>query len=503
MDNEIKNLVYGKQDLERIVSVEPLDEQTLLFIENQDGTITKQFVKNSYWILSNEKLDEKSIRLKGDLHYKWGKKFNERLDFIKARRFFKEKDIYSIYDAKESFLVKEGYTYYKGMDYKEVSILSFDIETTSLEYTSKDKVLLISNTFRKNGVIERKLFAYDDYANQGEMIKAWCKWVREKDPSIIIGHNIYSFDLPYLNLCAQEHLTSLELGRDGSDIVFEQYESKFRKDQTQFLNYHKVRCFGREICDTLFVAIRYDVVKKKYDSYGLKPIISKEGLEDPNRVFYDASTIRHNYKDKTEWEKIKQYCEHDADDALKLYDLMIAPTFYFAQNVPKAFQSIVESATGSQVNSMLVRAYLQQGHSIPKTSEGREFTGAISWGNPGIWSNCIKWDISSLYPSVMLQYEIYPKFKDPQKVFLKILKYFTDQRLLDKQEYNKTKNKYYEDVSNSRKIFINSSYGLLGAPGLCFNDSNSASEVTRKGREILETSIKWATGKSYKEWNVE
>ena len=145
MDNEIKNLVYGKQDLERIVSVEPLDEQTLLFIENPDGTITKQFVKNSYWILSNEKLDEKSIRLKGDLHYKWGRKFSERLDFIKARRFFKEKDIYSIYDAKESFLVKEGYTYYKGMNYKEVSILSFDIETTSLEYTPQDKVLLISN----------------------------------------------------------------------------------------------------------------------------------------------------------------------------------------------------------------------------------------------------------------------------------------------------------------------------------------------------------------------
>lgn len=88
-------------------------------------------------------------------------------------------------------------------------------------------------------------------------------------------------------------------------------------------------------------------------------------------------------------------------------------------------------------------------------------------------------------------------------MFLKILKYFTDQRLLDKQEYNKTKNKYYEDVSNSRKIFINSAYGLLGAPGLNFNDPFQAAEVTRKGREILETSIKWATGKSYKEWNVE
>jgi DNA polymerase elongation subunit (family B) len=66
--------------------------------------------------------------------------------------------------------------------------------------------------------------------------------------------------------------------------------------------------------------------------------------------------------------------------------------------------------------------------------------------------------------------------------------------LKNKQLYNETKDKYYDDLQSSGKIFINSMYGFLGAPGLSFNYLKGASDVTKYGREILTMAVKWATG---------
>ena len=220
---------------------------------------------------------------------------------------------------------------------------------------------------------------------------------------------------------AEKENTALLLGRNDSKVTFDKYESQFRKESNQFIKYHKVHIYGREVVDTLFLSIKHDIATRKYSSYGLKNIIKQEGLEKPNRTFYDASQIRFNYTDKKEWQKIKDYCRDDSDDALALYDLMIRPFFYMTQSIPKSFQSVIESASGSQLNSMMVRSYLQEAHSIPKAHSQEVFEGAISFGNPGIYTNVFKIDISSLYPSIILQYEVYDSDKDPKANFLALV----------------------------------------------------------------------------------
>src|SRR5690606_9093767 len=242
-----------------------------------------------------------------------------------------------------------------------VSVLSFDIETTGLKHDKDAFLIIISNTIRKNGKITKKMFCYDEYDSQGEMIEAWCEWVREVNPSVICGHNIFCYDIPYLQFIADRHGVELNLGRDGSKINYSPRERKFREDASMFIHYFAAFIYGREIVDTLFLAYKYDVASRKYVNYGLKNIISQEGLEKEDRQHYDANTIRYNYKDPVEWVKIKKYAYDDADDSLALYDLMAPSLFYLTQSVPKPFQEIVCSATGSQVNSLMMRAYLQEG----------------------------------------------------------------------------------------------------------------------------------------------
>lgn len=498
-----KEILFGKNEQERIVSLEDKGNGFVdLYIQNDNGLVTKKEVGNEYWILTDEPADEMSIELAGNNYYKYKNPFSLRQDWEFAKRHFQnnhDRRAYFINDHKEAFMTSQGHSYYKGLKPSEVVVLAFDIETTSLDPEDPAaKVLLISNTFRNHqGKIERKLFSYEEYANDGEMLKAWCAWVCEKDPSIILGHNIFGFDLPYLDGIASRHRIELNLGREGQAIRFNKWDSKFRKDASQFYDYKKAFIIGREIIDTFFLSIRYDI-GRKYETYKLKSIIEQEGLEVKGRQHYDASLIRKNYRIPKEWEKIKAYAKFDADDALSLFDLMAPPFFYIAQSVPKSFQEIICSASGSQLNSMMVRSYLQEGGSLPKASLAVDYEGAISIGRPGIHRNVLKVDVASLYPSIMIEYEIYDKYKDPKGYFKEIVQEFTKQRL-DFKKKAKT-DKYYEDRQAALKILINSCYGFLGSSGLLFNSPHNAALITEKGREVLIKSIEWATGDNYTKW---
>lgn len=489
----IERIVHGKAQIQGIVAMEVVDDICTYWTE-VGGILEEHEMTNRFWLLCNKKIDNRWMRMGGDLHYKWGRQFTTREDFTKTRNFSRTYDTFSIWDAKESLMVKDGLSYFLGLSIKDVSVLSFDIETTGIVHDHTSKVLIISNTYRNSrGEKQSKLFCYDDYPSDKDMFDAWTAWVREMNPSIILGHNIYGYDFGYLAFAMQQAGASLNLGRDGSELKFAVKESQFRKDGSQSYAYKKCHIYGREIIDTMFLSYKYDV-GRKYESYSLKAIIKHEGLEVEGRQFYDAGSIKDNYKNPVEWEKIKKYADEDAEDALALYDLMAPSFFYMAQSIPKPFQLINESATGSQINSMMMRAYLQDKHSLPKTTEGGKYEGAIAVARPGIYKNALRWDANALYPSIMRQYKIGLGGKDPNEVFIKLTEYFATQRQVNKKLAKETGEKYYDDLQSSQKIFSNSLYGFCSAPGLLFNHPESAATITKHGRGILLKAIKWISG---------
>lgn len=493
-------LIFGKDPTERIVSIEVDDNIATVFMEDISGEIITKEIPNKFWLLSNEQHGKNWVRLKGDQYYKYGRQFTKFSEYASSRARLGDK-VYGIWDKVEALCVKDGLTYFKGMKFKEVSILSFDIETVGTEMDIDSKVLLIANTYRNTqGEITRKQFAYDEYETQGDMITAWCSWVREMNPSIICGHNIYGFDIPYLDTVAGLNNVKLKLGRDESEIFISNRESRFRKDGSQTIGYKKIRCYGRSLIDTMFLSIKYDV-GRKYENYRLKDIIKHEGLEKKDRTFYDASKIRHNYKNPEEWEKIKKYAEEDGDDALALYDLMGASMFYFTSSVPKSYQLMIESATGSQINSMMVRSYLQNAHSVAKASEiTHSIQGGISFAVPNVYKNLLKIDLKSAYPSQILRFKLYDKEKDPEQNFYKLVHYFTYERFDLKDMYKKTKNVYYKDREQTSKLFINSAYGCLTTSGLNYNCVWMGAKITEETRNVIDLALTWASGKGKDYW---
>ena len=495
--SEQSSLIYGKNNIQHIVGLEIESDYAVAFTE-KDGVVGRVEVPHKYWMLCNEKLGLDWFKLDGNQHYQYGKQYDKYFKLRADRQKYTDtgKDLYLVTNPTEALQVKDGLTYFKGLKHNEVSILCFDLETTGVTHDDNSKVVLIANTLRVNGVTTRRLFCYDEYETDAEMIKDWCKWVVEVNPAIMCGHNIYSFDFPYLRYVAERAGNDLNLGRDGSKAKFSQYEAKFRVDGSRDLHYNKVNMYGREICDTMFLAYKYDI-GRKYQSYGLKSIIDVEGLEKKDRVFYDAGTIKDNYMIPEEMVKIKAYAEFDADDALSLYDLMVPPFFYMTQMIPKPFQLIIESASGSQLNGLMIRSYLQMKHSIPKADEAETFEGAISFGDSGVYANSVSLDASSLYPSIMLQYDVHHPTKDPNRHMLKLLHFLRDERLKNKKLAKETGLDTYKHLDGSFKILINSLYGFMGASGLNYNYVKGAALTTQKGREILMTSIDWAKSKGF------
>lgn len=504
-----KDLIYGKDRTDRIVSVEHKDGKLHVFRQMPDGRIVTELQPSKFWILSNEHVSQRQTLLKGNQHYNYIATFDTQRERDDIARILKknEVDFYRIYNEKEQSLVYHGMTYYKGLKPKEVSVLSWDLETSTLRHQFESKILMMSGTFRSHdGKITRKLFAIDDYGHdEAKMIRAFIKWVVQMDPSIMLGHNIYGFDWEYLRFRCQELGIKIALGRDGSSLKFAHYTSEFRKDGSQSIEYNNCTIFGREIVDTMFLAYQYDFARAFY-SYGLKSIINQLGLEKKDRTFIDASKIGRYYQElldtgKSEnWELSKKYSEEDSDDSLTLYDIFVPAKFYFTQTVSKPFQMMVNSATGSQLNNVMVRSYLQMGHSVAKATDAMRYEGAISFGIPGIYKNGFKVDVSALYPSVMRQYGVYCEAKDPFKHFIQITEYFATERLKNKQLAKTTGDQYYEDMQQSQKIAANSLYGFLGAAGLNYNYPEGAAYITKMGREVLERATLFSTSKGLDYW---
>jgi len=483
---EYNKLIFGKNTTEKIVNITIEDD--VAYIYKNDGSC--EVIEYRPWALSKDPYNG-SVRLQGNQYYKYITEM-PKTRFLELKREFK-RGVWLPRSIEETIMLRDGYTYFKGLKVNDVSVLSFDIEATGLDSNAENaEVILISYTFRNRfGITEKKIYDIFDYKNQTDMIKDFSAKIQQLNPDILIGHNIFGYDLQYMHTQCP-----LEIGRDGSVIQFDEKPSKIRKDGSQQYDFFNAKVHGREIVDTMFLALKYDI-GRDFPSYGLKQIEKHLNLVDANRIEWDFSKYpTHSYKTwpKEVWVDFKKYISDDSDSPLKMFDIMIPSFFYLNQSIPKTLQQIINEASGSQLDSLMIRAYLQEGYSQPLTSQKVEFEGAISMGVPGVYENVRKVDVASLYPSIMLEYDIYDKVKDPNRYMLQALEYFRNERLTNKKLAKETGESYYDDLQSAQKIMINSMYGFLGASYLLYNYPQGAADVTRHGRDILQIGVKWATG---------
>ena len=487
------SIIFGRGTTENIVSIAEKRGQIYIFTEDETGV--KQSIKNYRpWVLADTEIDGNFEQLDGDNVYKHIRFF----DSAKSQREFKrnwKEQTWSPRTLVESYLLTSGETYFKGMKRRDTSVLCFDIETTGLTHDDRSKVLMVSNTYRRGETEINKLFSLDDYDSQRHMLDAWSTWVREMNPSVLATYNGFAFDIPYMLFCAQKCGAELRIGRDNSPMELELFEAKFRQDQNRFINYRMPIIFGRESVDLFFVVQKWDI-GKKFTRYALKLVIKEAGLERADREMVNAGLIwqmwDRRHSEPAMWESVKKYAEGDALDTLALWDMVGDAYYYSTQVIPFTFERMCLSASGAQLNALMLRYYLKQGKAIAKSSDKIPYQGAISFGNPGIYDNVFKVDVASLYPSIITSFQLFDKQKDPDGILLYMNNYFRTERLKYKKLAKETGEEYYAAMDAVFKALVNSVYGFCGAGGCNYNAPQIAAKVTEEGRNILNASIAWA-----------
>jgi DNA polymerase, archaea type len=503
-------VLFGADATPGIVAVESVSGNMMrLFKRRADGLVQEDEAFRPFLLLEKEDLLEgfkkpfTSHPLTSTNTFKFLVLFEDWGDFEKARDHLRKTTGESgssptapylfFSDPVHQFLLLSGKTLFKGLAFNELHRLAIDIETgcaSGFEFSNplreEDRILSIA-LMDSRGYAE-VLFGQD--LSEKEMLATLGEKISQLDPDVLEGHNFFNFDLEYIVARARRHGVKLTWGRDGS-------EPRIRKSRftvaERIIDFTRMDIFGRHVVDTMFLLQYYDVTARELESYGLKSAALHFGLAEEDRTYVDREKIQWTFHHDPE--ALKRYNLDDVRETLALSELLGYPFFLQAQIFPYSYQNIFIRGNATKINALFLREYLRRRVSIPKPMARGDFEGGYTdVFVEGVVHNVVHCDVASLYPSIMLSFNLKPA-GDSLDTFLPLLQDLRTFRLEAKRKVHEVTSphdkEYYQALQQTFKIVINSFYGYLGTTLHHFSDPGVAAEVTRRGREIIHQMLDW------------
>jgi DNA polymerase I len=510
----MQELLYGHNADERIVAVQQRDDRTMrVYFREKDGVRFEDAPLFPFFFLADRKLIEGFPKkhwvkeLQGKAYYQHLCAFEEWGTMWDAVRFILDRysklydqhkesytdltEIFLYADPVTQYLMQSGRTLFKGMSFEEVYRMQLDIETYaggahrfSNANRSSDRIILIALSDNRGWqeIIDGKKMT------EKEMLTELIRLIREKDPDVIEGHNIFNFDLPYIMKRCEMHKLPFAIGRDGSTPRV--FDTRAAYADRAF-EYTAAEIAGRHIIDTMLLVQSYDMTKRNMESYGLKYSASYFGLASPNRTYIPGNKISWYWDNDPK--TLMAYALDDVTETRKLSERLSGTAFYLTQMLPFSYGQVARIGSAAKIESLLVREYLRVKHAIPRPNIGMQTTGGYTdIFVTGILGPILHADVESLYPSIMINKQIAPA-SDVLGVFRQLLKVLTASRLETKrrmkQATKEDERSKLDAMQSSLKILINSFYGYLGYARGLFNDFQQADVVTTTGQELLRRMI--------------
>lgn len=512
--HEYDPLLYGYKGEENLVAVEHIQhksdkpDEIHLFYRQKNGITTETdkfepfiFIDGTLPIEGIEKYKIRKLKGNGRLNtlliFKNWESCNKAKERLAKISGFTPGDVsapyYFINDPVLQYMIASGRTLFLGMNFEDVHRMQVDIECTvtpGYEFCNperEDDRIIAIGLSDNTGWLE---IICDPHKDEKELLERFVEIIRERDPDVIEGHNIFNFDLSYLIERARQHNVKLALGRDGSEL-------KMRKSRINIaertISYNRFDIHGRHIIDTLFLVHMYDVTHRSLDGFGLKEVAIHFGLARPNRVYLDASKIAEEYKKNVN--RVIEYLKDDLMETKALSEMLSVPYFVQTQMIPLSYQNICVRGNAAKIDTLMIREYYRQGFALPTPDKEREFAGGYTdIFIKGVVKNVHHCDIRSLYPSLMLLHKITSR-NDELGIFLKLLEINRHLRLEAKEKAKQStiasKRIYYDAMQLAFKVLINSFYGYLGFGQARFNDFSAAERIATEGRALVKTMLEW------------
>ena len=321
-------------------------------------------------------------------------------------------------------------------------------------------------------------------------------------------------------------------------------EKKLRQKQgmlklaNEMEDYTQTMMWGYNIVDIAHAVRRAQAINSDIKSWGLKYITQFIGAEKENRVYVKGDKIGKIYFDNKDYyfnpktggykevgspgtenlmERfpghyeevngeylIERYLYDDIWETMVVDEEFNQANFLLAKLVPTTYERLSTMGTATLWKMIMMSWSYKHGLAIPKKGEKRSFTGGLSrLLQVGYSTDVLKLDYSSLYPSIQLVHDVFPKC-DVTGAMKSMLKYFRDTRIKYKKlaaDHYTTDPKLSSQYNRKQlpiKIFINAFFGSLSAPHVFpWGDMDMGEQITCTGRQYLRQMIMWFMERGY------
>jgi DNA polymerase elongation subunit (family B) len=369
--------------------------------------------------------------------------------------------------------------------------------------------------------------------NEKELLTKFLSEWSNGYPDIVTGWNVTFFDIPYLirrmnQVLGESHTKSFSPWRMFKD---RRVRTKFGKEENVY------NIAGIATLDYLEMYQKFTYTQQ--ESYKLDHIGFVE-LGERKLDYSEYETLHEFYIN--DFQKFIDYNIRDVelvdklDDKMKLIDMALALAY-------DAKVTLLDIFTQVRMWDVITHNHLwKQKVAVPLIGGGRKdeaYVGAfVKEPKPGGYDWVMSFDLNSLYPHLIMQYNISPEtllrgnkaqtsvdellegifpevpegyglaangcfFKKDKQGFLpEIMERMYNDRVVYKEkmiaaqkEYEKSKSKQssndisrYKNLQLAKKVQLNSAYGAIGNPHFRFFDIEQATAITLGG----QLSIRWA-----------
>lgn len=465
---------------------------------------------------------------------------------------------YLIVPPVEQFMIATGKRFFKGYDdYDQVYRMIFDLETEGLDpnrHRIEQIGIRTNRGFEKVIPVEGNTKEEKD-VNELIAIDLILRTIYQYKPDIITAHNGENFDWNFLITRCEVLGTSMEKMSSkyfNGEFIKKADRESILKLGGEMEKFTPTIVPNITITDSLHAVRRAQAIDSNFLKADLKYSTEYLGKKKPNRVYVPGDKISSTWNDKTnsyalndnngDWYLIaddkplkddyitvsgkyivERYLLDDIWECDKVEHQLNTANFLICKILPLTYKKCTTMGTAGQWKGLLMAWSYENNLAIPMFGESKKFTGGLSrLLSVGFVDNVAKFDYNSLYPSIILTWDISDR-NDLMGTMLSFLNYVLTQRekfkklkkqagkqadkfkeqlkelTVDSSDYesvNKEFIKYsaeesfYDKQQIVFKILGNSFFGSYGAPDVFpWGSLKCAEQTTCTGRQMLRLMI--------------
>ncbi len=385
----------------------------------------------------------------------------------------------------------------------DLHILAFDLEVYNPHVTPNPETdPIVVATLADNHGNEEILTKGDDEDDR-KLVATLAKRIRDLDPDVITTYNGDKFDWPYLVDRAKHHGFDLRVGRDGSPPQIRQAGRT-----------NAVRITGRANMDGYRMAQR-DLPNVKVKT--LERVAEHLGI-DVDTFDLEAQNMAQIWDDPTRREELLAYAINDAKSALGITQNLLGLQIGLCQRTYQDLTDGSRMGRGRQADWYLLGEAHKRGIIAPDKNQhhgSTQYEGGVVLEPPaGIHEDVVYLDFSSMYPSIMVAYNVSPdtyippdettpadvhtapdvghRFRtEPDGFFKRLLQELIDQRTDLKQRMHELDpaSQAYKNLKveeQAIKVLTNAFYGYMGWTGARWQSVPCAEATTAWGRHFIQ-----------------